>query len=285
MTFLWNGNDKYEMNRSFKFGDGLFETMRWHAGKIFNLELHTARLRNGLSVLGIHPPKGFDTAYLEKIIAQEIDLKNQNADSPNWRVRISCFRAGEGLYTPERNEMEYLIEASPLSFAGFYLNENGINLGLYEEVVLNYDVLSPLKTTSALAYVMAARYRARTDGIDDCLLLNVDGRVSETIAANLFYRIGNQLYTPKITEACVAGTMRQWVLNRVESIGLKVTETQITVDGLAQAEEIFLTNAIQGIRWVKKLDWKAGRMAFSNKCSRALTQALNQDLNQINRTI
>lgn len=284
MISLWNGNDKQKMNRSFKFGDGLFETMRWHAGKIFNLDLHTTRLRNGLSVLGIEAPKGFDAAYLEKIIAQEIDQKNKNADSPNWRVRISCFRAGEGLYTPERNEMEYLIEASPLSSEGFYLNENGINLGIYEEVVLNYDVLSPLKTTSALPYVMAARYRQSRTEIDDCLLLNTDGRIAETIAANLFYRVGDQIYTPKITEACVAGTMRQWVLNNAESIGLKATETEIRIDDLAQAEEIFLTNAIQGIRWVECLDWNSG-LLFSNCSSKSFIKILNRALSQIDRRI
>jgi branched-chain amino acid aminotransferase len=263
-----------QQNRSFKFGDGLFETMRWHSGKIFNLEAHFSRLTNGLNILGIEIPNHFSADALQTLVTKAIHQQNQNANSSDWRVRISCFRGGAGLYSPVSNHMEYDIEVSPLSTPDFRLNVEGLRLGRYSEVQITTDILSNLKTTSALPYVMAARFRQNNPLIDDCILLNHHRRIAETIAANLFYRIGDDLYTPSLSEGGVAGTMRQLILSFAGKLGLKAHQQAITLEDISQAEEIFLTNAIQGLRWVSTLDFSP-----SNKLNNTYSQKIVKQLN------
>ncbi len=267
------------MNRSFKYGDGLFETMRWHNGYIPRLNLHFDRLHKGLQTLGIQAPFGFNAQMLYQWIKTEIDKKMQNANALNWRIRITCFRGGGGLYSPAEHTMQWTIELEPLAAEGFQLPQKGITLGLCPNIRLSCDILAPLKTTSALPYVMAARYRQTQPALDDCILLNSKAQVAETIAANLFYRKDTQLFTPSLKEGCVAGTLRRWIIERASIWQLQLQETSIALSELYHADEIFLCNAIQGLRWVHQLKLQDQNYSIPSKqLSQQITAALNLDL-------
>ena len=96
---------------------------------------------------------------------------------------------------------------------------------------------------------MAALY-AKEHQLNDCLLLNQYNRICDSTIANLFWVKDNRLYTNPISEGPVAGTMRQFLLNRLAEEGNPVIEANTSPEELLSADELFLTNAAYGVRWV-----------------------------------
>src|SRR5262249_33824176 len=85
---------------------------------------------------------------------------------------------------------------------------------------------------------------------DDCLVLNSRERIADSSIANLFYVKGETIYTPPLSEGCVAGGMRRWLMESLPGEGLRVAEKPVAPEDLILADEGFLTNAIRGVRWV-----------------------------------
>jgi len=233
-------------NRGLKYGDGLFETMRSLNGHIPFARDHFRRLVQGMKVLSINVPKTFSFSFFQKEILKL--TKNEHS-----RVRFSIYRSEGGLYLPKGKTFHFVIEASPLKKPLFELNAKGLHLGLTKKVQLSYDSLSPIKSIAALPYIIAATDRQKQK-VDDVLILNTKGRIAEANSSNLFVWTGRRLKTPALTEACIAGVIRKQILGKANKLGLKVTETKVTLNDLKKARSIFLTNSIQGIRWVNRFE-------------------------------
>lgn len=260
------------LNRAFKYGDGLFETIRVRNGQLLFLEAHFARLSKGLNILRMQNSK--QPLSIEKF--QEIlqDFLSKQRDA-NLRIRITFFRSGAGLYTPQEADYDYYIESSTLEGASFQLNKKGLSLGCCTSVQLSIDQLSNLKTTSALPYVLAAIER-KEKGWDDCLILNSKGAIAESVAANVFLLKGKQVFTPALNQGCIAGVMRQNILSIVKELGLECYEGQVSLDEIKHADEIWLSNAIQGIRWVSEV------VNYSNLLGNTTAKLL---MNRLNKTL
>src|SRR5207249_2147893 len=84
------------------------------------------------------------------------------------------------------------------------------------------------------------------------LLLNVHDRICDATIANVFWIKNGTIYTPPLSEGCVAGVTRRYILEKIQSARHKIQEKVCEIIDLENADEIFLTNAIQGIRWVKQ---------------------------------
>lgn len=234
-------------NRAAKYGDGLFETIRVSNRKVLFAEAHFERLYNGMQVLQFDTSQ-FTFTDFENILQQAL----QASSDVNLRIRITFFRTGEGLYTPKGHYFDFFVETTPLSSPFFELNKVGLQVGICPQVQLSTDLLSNLKTISALPYVLAGLYK-QNQGWDDCLLLNHRGDIAESIAANLFIYHNNTLLTPALSEGCIAGIMRKQLITIASQQGIAIKETNITLADLQQAEGLFLTNAIQGIRWIQSV--------------------------------
>lgn len=238
-------------NRSFRYGDGLFESIRVFNQKIPFLKYHFQRLQKGIQLLQLKPPSDFDLSFLQKKI-QQLLQKNQ---LQNARLRLLVFRAEGGLYTPTNHQLHYLIEMDALSEDHFTLSQNGLKIGLYPTFKKNISPLSTIKSTNSLLYVLASIYK-KENQLDDCLLLNTDDYIIESSNSNLFLWSKNQLLTPSLSQACLDGVMRRVILEIAKSKKIAITEKPLTKADLHEAEEIFLTNAIQGIRWVYQFEKK-----------------------------
>ena len=238
-----------QLNRAFKYGDGLFETIRIREKKILHLETHFERLSKGLYFLQMQTTANALTlADFKKIITQEI---NKQSDV-NLRVRITFFRQSGGLYTPEKQAWDYVAETSALKNADYALNIKGLQVGCCTKVRLSMDNLAEYKTISALPYVIAGTEK-KANHWDDCLILNAQNRLAESIAANIFMVKNGSLYTPALSEGCVRGVMRTVLIALAKDLNYTVKETELYWADLLEAEEILLTNAIQGIQWVRAL--------------------------------
>lgn len=236
-------------NRGYRYGDGLFETMKVINEKIRLESYHFERLFSGLLLLQFEIPKLFTPVKLTEEI---LDLCKKNECEQRARVRLSVSRGHGGLYDEDRN-LQYVIECWPLDETVNKLNENGLVIDIYPEARKSCDVFSNLKSANFLPYSMAALY-AKENKLNDCLLLNTNATIADSTIANVFIIKDGIITTPALSEGCVNGVMRRHLLERVKAEGpvFKVEESIITIDDLLHAEEVFLTNAIKGIRWVKQ---------------------------------
>ncbi|MEX0967879.1 MAG: aminotransferase class IV [Bacteroidia bacterium] len=257
-------------NRSFRYGDGVFESIRIINGKTHLLELHIQRLFNAARFLKIELPEEWNYEFFQDAILR---LADKNGVAENGRLRLSIFRQQGGLYSPKRNGGEYVLEARGHDVQGFPLNEEGLRVDIYTEIEKTTNHYSNFKTSNSLVYVMASLYR-KEHNLDDCFIINSKSRVIEAISANIFFIRDGKIYTPPLSEGCISGIMRTHLLQLMEKEGMQVQETPLTLEELFQADELFLTNTIQGIRWVKNYKIHEYKLKVAKKLAKMLNKAI-----------
>ncbi len=257
-------------NRSFQFGDGIFETIKISNGKILFINDHFNRLKKGVSFLQISLPEYFDISFFEQQILETIET---NAITQNARIKVTVFRGGNGKYEPETNEAHWIINTSALYRPDYQWHENGLHLGLFNRIQKTCDDSSNLKTTGSLVYVMAALHK-KESGFDESIILNTKENVADAVYANVFMIQGNRLITPALDEGCIDGVMRKQVLKIARYNGFKTNEGAFTPEQLASADEIFLTNSIKGIVWVKHFSGKDYPCKISSDLMEKLNEAI-----------
>jgi branched-chain amino acid aminotransferase len=251
-------------NRSYRYGHGLFETLRIIHGTIPFADLHFDRLLDGLSTLRISIPPTFTKSILQ---SQVLELCHKNSCIQSARVRLSISSGNGSLF--EESGLQYLIETAPLAKPANSSVEKGILIDIYTGAQKTCDAFANLKTSSFLPYAMAAIV-AKDHQWDDCLVLNTNGRLADSTTANIFLLRDNILFTPSLDEGCVNGVMRRFILESplVRTSISSITETALSVQDLLDADEVFLTNAVQGIRWVRQFRDRH----YSNKKSKEIYQ-------------
>lgn len=227
-------------NRGFSYGDGLFETIRMIDDSIPFLSVHYDRLIKGMNYLGFIIPESFTVDFMQ----QEI----QKISTGNQRIRFTVSRKAGGKYFPTNNNFDYLIDCESLTSNNFKLNSKGKRLTIFRDEHLSCTPLSNLKTCNALPYILASNY-VHEKGFDDALLLNEYGRIAEATSSNLFLVNDGAVTTPALSEGCVGGVMRNVLIRLLIIQQIPLKQTEITVDQVAEADEVWLTNSIQGIQW------------------------------------
>lgn len=248
-------------NRAFRYGDGLFETMKVIMGAIRLRDLHFERLFHGMEVLQIRVQGLISARTLEEEILRTV--KKNHIAGPA-RVRLTMYRGDGSLYEFKADNAGYIIQVWPLSSSSLSLNHEGLTLGLYEEGKKSIDGLSSLKTNNYLVYAMGAIH-AKKHRFNDCFILNSSNRICDSTIANVFWVKDRKIYTPPLSEGCVAGVMRANLLERIPNEGLEVTEKETTEQDLLDADEVFLTNALNGIRWVRQFKDKIYTNAIATR--------------------
>lgn len=231
-------------NRGLRYGEGVFETMRWRKDHVLFFSHHMDRLQTGLAFLEM---EALDFATL--LPAQIHQLCKMQDCLASARIRLNVFRGEGRLFDPA--PVHYLLEAAFEPEASWQPSD-GLSLGIYPDAQRGLGTLANLKTNNYLASVLGARY-AHAHGWDDALLLNAPGRVSESTIANIFVVRKRVLYTPSLEEGCVAGVIRRQLLECLPPRGFHVEESALGLDEVQRADEIFLTNALRGVRPVVRL--------------------------------
>lgn len=255
-------------NRAFRYGDSLFESIRLYKGKIMFLADHIKRLKLSMTTLRMNVPAEFTTVNLESLISH---LIQQNKITTDARIRLTVFRSEGGYYTPDTNDISFLIEAEPLDTVGYQLNQKGLWVDVYAEIKKPINKIANLKTGSALMYVMAGITKTSLK-LDDCLLVNDNGNIIESINANIFVVKNGTLYTAPIADGCIDGVMRKQILAIAAHYKLLTFEQPLTVHTLTSGDEVFLTNAIRGIQWVGQFKNKF----YTNQKAVFFTEKLNE---------
>lgn len=226
-------------NRGYKWGDGVFETMKVFQGRLLLESFHFERLFASLQLIGIE--KG-DAFTQNNLVALVLELCQLNNCSHHARIRLAVFRT-------EDNTAGYTIEAVPLAEEVSQWQADGLTLALYPFARKSMDAFANLKSANFLPYVLAQRY-AEEKAADDALVINAQNRLCDSSRANLFLVKGKNIYTPALHEGCVNGVMRRVVIEEAKKLGYRVHLHEVEEELLMAADEVFLTNAIQIIRWV-----------------------------------
>ncbi len=256
-------------NRAFRYGDGVFETMKYADGKIHFLEDHYFRLMSTMRILRMDIPMDFSPEYLEEQIKETIEANHAESDAN--RIRLSVFRNGAGLYTPETHAISFLIETEKLPNLDYELNKEGLNVDLYKDFYVQKSMLSNLKTANAQLYVLAGIFK-KENGLDECLLVNDEKNVVEAISSNLFIVKGEVVHTPALETGCLKGVMRKNVIQILKNLKIEVVEDAFSPFELQRADEVWLTNSILGLQWVGQYRKKV----YGNELAVKVSEALNR---------
>jgi branched-chain amino acid aminotransferase len=235
-------------NRGFRYGDGLFETMLVRRGKAQLGAYHFERLLGGMRLLRLEFPRPFTLDLLEGHI-RELCVRNGHGAEELSRARLTVFRGAGGLYNELDRGADYCIQVGALAGGGW--REEGLVVDVFPGGRKACDVFSGIKSNNYQLSTQAGMF-ARERDLDDCVLLNSHGLVAETTMANIWWVREGRIYTPPLSEGCVAGVMRRRLLQALPAAGYSVVEEPIGPDELARVDEIFITNAIRRIEWVRE---------------------------------
>jgi branched-chain amino acid aminotransferase len=169
-------------NHSYRYADGLFETIKVINGEIKLEQYHFDRLDKGLRELKFKKPVFFTT---EKIKEEIIHLCRKNKCEDLARVRLSVSRGNGGVNDCD-DKFQYMIECWPLEESINKWNENGLIIDIFPDARKSIDKFSNLKTANYLPFVLAAIW-AKENKLNDALLLNSKERICEATIANVFW--------------------------------------------------------------------------------------------------
>lgn len=262
-------NQELTANRAFKYGDAIFETLKVVKGNILFLEDHYFRLMASMRVIRMEIPMQFTMEFLESEILKLIEASNL-INSP-VRVRMTVFRSAVGLYTPESNDVSYVIDVKRLDNEMYQLNNDSCVVDLFKDHYITPQLLSTLKTNNRVLNVIAGIF-AKENDLDNCLLLNSNKQVVEAINGNVFLVKGTTIKTPPLTDGCIKGILRMQLLQLISKMeGYELQEASISPFELQKADEIFVTNVVKGITSITKYRKKE----FETLVASTLTTLLN----------
>ena len=226
-------------NRALNYGDGFFETIKIIDTKPFNFSAHYARFSFACVVLKL---KNEET--LSSLLSIINNLINQN-NLINGSVKIHVSRKEGGKYQPIYKGCEMIINTC--SGLGFEQNIP-VSLCVFSDEVKTIGRLSNIKSVNAGVSVLGAIH-AKELGFENAILRNTNGNYIEGTNSSLFIIKDNVIFTPPLSDGCIDGTMRAWLLNNY-----KIIEKSLSLADIKQSDEVFITNALTGITSVKEVE-------------------------------
>lgn len=256
-------------NRGYSYGDALFETIKFSHGKLLFLEDHYFRLMASMRIMRMEIPMFFTMEFFEAEIFKTIEKNNLTNTSA--RVKIQVHRNSGGLYLPTNKEVTFIISAKALDTDFYLLSEESYEVDLFKDFYVAPGLLSTLKTNNKAINVIGSIF-AKENDLDNCLLLNTSKSVVEALNGTIFLLKGSVIKTPPLADGCLKGIMRQQIINVIELLpDFTLEETSISPFELQKADELFITNVIQGIQPITKYRKKT----FATEVSKMLLQKVN----------
>jgi branched-chain amino acid aminotransferase len=236
-------------DRSFLYGDGLFETMRVSHGKPFRWEQHMERLQRGADYLKIKLP--FALTALRQF-ADELIAKN---NLPDALLRLTLSRGvgvrGYSTKGAENSTIVMSLHPAPAHVA----NDSPLRWKLItssHRLPAN-EPLAQFKTCNKLAQILA-RAEADAAGADEALLLNTDGFVVEGTSSNLFWIERDTICTAPLASGILPGVTRAVILEICAQLGFQIREANIDIEKLKRVDGIFLSLSSLGVAEAVSLD-------------------------------
>jgi branched-chain amino acid aminotransferase len=234
-------------DRSYRYGDGLFEAVLVRHGKFFRWGQHMARLERSAQFLKIVPP--FSSAQLRDA-AQRLIERNGVKDIV---VRIQLSRGtGPRGYAPSGEEKASVVMTlhpapqRPIAALAWKLIVSSFRAAV-NDPLLNH------KTCSRLLQVVAAT-EARERGADEALVLNTDSNVTEGSTSNVFWIDGGTVCTPPLGVGVLPGITRAVLIELCAALHIPTAERMSSAEQLLASEGVFLSFTSRGVIEAESLD-------------------------------
>ena len=222
----------------FLLGDGLFETIRFQTGRLFQPEKHLKRLHSGLNIIQIELNKSNEEliSYLEEMV-----IRN---DIRSGLLRLMITRGK--------------IEGTPWNFSGtpnVYITirplteepKKPVKVVFYPEE--KYPIIRFNPAIKSLNYIgnMLAKKNAEKEGAFEPVFFNRDGYVTECAIRNIFFIQDKTLMTPGIDLCVLPGVMRETIMEIALELDLKVSDKIISFNSINDMDEAFISSTGIGL--------------------------------------
>ncbi|QHS09488.1 aminodeoxychorismate lyase [Sinimarinibacterium sp. NLF-5-8] len=231
-------------SRALHYGDGVFRTILVANGVLVDEALHWQKLAEDCAVLAIDPP---DVQVLHAAVRARV------AEAPEGILKVIVARRSTGRgYAPQTHACDYWLLYSTPAKPDLAAYRTGICAEFSPVVLSEQPLLAGIKHLNRLDQVLASRNGS--PAIQERLMCDRAGQVVCGTRSNLFIVDNGVLKTPPLDHCGVAGIMRSKVLALASGLGIAVVMTPLKREDLQQAEEVLVTNAVQGIWPVQRLD-------------------------------
>lgn len=245
------------------FADGVFEGIRVYDGRVAHLDRHIKRLFESANAFSIDigmTPSALTAAIMGWLRANHV------SDGFHFRPIVT---RGERL--PPRLDPRFCSGGPNIIFVGGAIapaSMKGLRVIVSSVRQVNSDAIDPRIKSLNYGNNLLARLEAVRSGVDDSLMLDSAGFLAEASAANVFLVKDRELLTPW-PKACLPGITRQWVIEAAREDDLRVTERDLTVSEVLNADEVFLTGTGTELTPVVEVN---GRPIGSGRCGEITTR-------------
>jgi 4-amino-4-deoxychorismate lyase len=245
-----------QRDRGLQYGDGVFETMRVRAGGIRLLDFHLERLAAGCRLLKIR-------STAPHLLRRELERIAAARQQGVLKLIITRGAGPRGYRPPPRAGTTRIVTLNALPRAAASDAETPVRMRACATRLSVNPSLAGMKTLNRLDSVLA-RSEWTDARIWEGLMRDADGHWVCGTMSNLFLRRGTALMTPLLDRCGVAGVMRRWILASAAGVHLRAVERRIRFEDLKSAEEVFMSNAVSGIRSVRAIEFaRHGTLRFN----------------------
>lgn len=258
-------------DRGLAYGDGLFETIAFKAGRVLALELHLKRLFRDAPRLGVKLDSSMAVYRSELVtLAERYPLAVA-------KLMVTAGSGGRGYRSPAEPQPRRIVSVHEWPQTPDSNAEQGLQAIICKHPLSANPGLAGIKHLNRLDQVIASNeLQAKTDF--EGLMLNGAGDIIEGTRSNIFVVVKNRLLTPDLSHCGVAGVVREAIIERSASLGIKLEVGTLSDAMLGEADEVFMTNAIIGVCSLARIKSANGLIKFKhNKLATSLREMLQQD--------
>ncbi len=238
----------------------IVEHVRGYASNLFWFHEHFEQLTFKLTLLGYHHPKDFSIDKIRKEINQLIHKGKY------FKGIIVAL-----IMLPSKEKTDYLIQITPCEQKEFSLNEKGLRINIYTKNYKRIHKFSPFYE-SDLYLRQLARLFCIENKLDNCLLINPNKNIIESLSGNFFMLFGDQIVTPPLTDGAMHTPIRSAIIETIQENNMPFEEKIITIKDMEESTELFLCDTFSGIQWVVALNLKR----YFNKKIKKITEKLRE---------
>jgi branched-chain amino acid aminotransferase len=259
-------------DHGFLYGDGVFEGIRVYSGNVFRLDAHLKRLYESAQSIMLKIP--YTHEEMTQLIVETI-RKNQ-LESAYIRVVVSRGKGNLGLDPSSCSNPNVIIIAEELTMYPKEFYEHGIKIASVASRRNRPDVLSPqIKSLNYLNNILV-KLEANQVGVQEALMLNDQGYVTEGSADNIFIVKNGVIFTPPVYLGALEGITRNAILDVARANGLEVREQPFTRHDVYVADEVFLTGTAVEVIAVIEVDSRVIRDGRPGKVTNQLLAEFRQ---------
>lgn len=235
-------------DRGLSYGDGIFETLLYFNGSFPLFDFHLNRLKKSSDYLKLN----LDVPFLTQCLTEFTDRLNSTPDLPTHlivKITITRGAGGRGYIPPEVASPTIIIQCRNKMLTepgGAIMQLCASTLGMNKQIAGH-------KHLSRLEYVLAGA--ELKPNVSEGLLVSSEGHMVEALHHNIYWVENNTIYTPCLTQCGVNGVFKQYLLEKVfPTLAMSVEEVKVKPSRLVYADEMFISNAVNGVRSVASVD-------------------------------